>query len=146
MVHVVLGIHANEHIGPAAVTYLLNHILETKFNGTANTFNQVNYYFIPVANPDGYKYSYETERAWRKNREPFVLKDNTTVHGVDLNRNWRVGWRRHKKPWLPNYSGPKPLSAREVKALATFIKYNLTNLNVCTGSCSLKPNILFGQV
>jgi hypothetical protein len=39
---------------------------------------------VPVVNPDGYQYAWGTDRYWRKNR-----RDR---HGVDLNRNFSVGW------------------------------------------------------
>ena len=48
---------------------------------------------MPVANPDGYQYTFDTERLWRKN-----LRDNdgdgqiTTGDGVDLNRNYDERW------------------------------------------------------
>ena len=49
---------------------------------------------MPVANPDGYQYTFDTERLWRKN-----LRDNdadgqiTNADGVDLNRNYDINWR-----------------------------------------------------
>lgn len=42
------GIHAREWISPAAVTYIINHLVENSDNLEAD------YYILPVANPDGY--------------------------------------------------------------------------------------------
>jgi hypothetical protein len=48
---------------------------------------------VPVANPDGYQYTFTTERLWRKN-----LRDNNgdgqiqIGDGVDLNRNFDSHW------------------------------------------------------
>jgi hypothetical protein len=39
---------------------------------------------VPVVNPDGYQYSWSTDRYWRKNRRG--------GYGVDLNRNYAVAW------------------------------------------------------
>ena len=39
---------------------------------------------VPVMNPDGYQYTWGTDRYWRKNRRG--------GYGVDLNRNWSVAW------------------------------------------------------
>jgi carboxypeptidase T len=39
---------------------------------------------VPVVNPDGYQYSWGTDRYWRKNRRDRF--------GVDLNRNFGVAW------------------------------------------------------
>jgi hypothetical protein len=50
-------------------------------------------WFVPVVNPDGYEYTFTTERLWRKN-----LRDNngdgdiTNGDGVDLNRNYAEHW------------------------------------------------------
>ena len=51
-------------------------------------------WFIPVANPDGYDFTFTPEnRLWRKN-----LRDNdgdgeiTAIDGVDLNRNFPTRW------------------------------------------------------
>lgn len=41
-------------------------------------------WIVPVVNPDGYQYSWSTNRYWRKNRRG--------GHGVDLNRNWSVAF------------------------------------------------------
>ncbi len=46
-------------------------------------------WFVPISNPDGYEYTFDVERLWRKN-----LRDNdgngeiTVGDGVDLNRNF----------------------------------------------------------
>ncbi len=39
---------------------------------------------VPVVNPDGYQYSWSSDRYWRKNRRD--------EHGVDLNRNFSVAF------------------------------------------------------
>jgi Zinc carboxypeptidase len=50
-------------------------------------------WFIPVVNPDGYQYTFDSERLWRKN-----LRDNdgdgeiTVYDGVDINRNYPEHW------------------------------------------------------
>lgn len=43
--------------------------------------------FVPVFNPDGYVYSWTTDRLWRKTRS---INTNSTCRGVDPNRNWNV--------------------------------------------------------
>ena len=58
-----------------------------------NLVNTRELWFMPVANPDGYQYTFDTERLWRKN-----LHDNdgdgaiTNADGVDLNRNYDINW------------------------------------------------------
>jgi hypothetical protein len=43
---------------------------------------------IPVENPDGYQYTFTTDRLWRKNRRP----NGDGTFGVDLNRNYPAFW------------------------------------------------------
>jgi protein MpaA len=41
--------------------------------------------------------------------------------GVDLNRNWPAGWVHNGRPWDGYYSGPRPLSEPETRAMRRFI-------------------------
>ncbi|XP_065348589.1 carboxypeptidase B-like, partial [Cloeon dipterum] len=79
-------IHAREWISPASVTYVIKELVE---NRTVNAFApKLDYYIIPVTNPDGYEYSHTKSRLWRKNR-----RDPTKAcPGVDLNRNFGYMW------------------------------------------------------
>ena len=43
------------------------------------------------------------------------------VHGVDLNRNWPTAWVPNGRPWDGYYSGPRPLSEPENRAMLAFI-------------------------
>ena len=44
-----------------------------------------NFYIIPVPNPDGYVYTWETDRYWYKNRQ--ILGPYTDCVGLDMNRS-----------------------------------------------------------
>ncbi|NBX25959.1 MAG: hypothetical protein EBQ99_07925 [Planctomycetes bacterium] len=45
-------------------------------------------FVFPVCNPDGYEFSWASNRLWRKNRR----LNSGGSYGVDLNRNWGYGW------------------------------------------------------
>ena len=47
--------------------------------------NSFDIYILPVWNVDGYVYTHEKNRLWRKTRKPNL---NSTCIGVDPNRNW----------------------------------------------------------
>lgn len=57
------GIHAREWITPASLTYIINQMIEGG-DGSRN----VDWYFQPLVNPDGYEHSHTRDRLWRKNR------------------------------------------------------------------------------
>ncbi len=83
---------------------------------------------IPVANPDGYEYTFTNERLWRKN-----LRDNdgdgeiTLADGVDLNRNFGSHWGLDDEgssglPSSATYRGDAPYSEPETQALVRFMR------------------------
>lgn len=43
---------------------------------------RVEFIIVPVVNPDGYEYSWDVNRLWRKNRGGPLI--NGTISGVDL--------------------------------------------------------------
>ena len=80
-------------------------------------------WFIVVANPDGYQYTFDVERLWRKN-----LRDNdgdgqtTILDGVDPNRNYPEHWRYDEEgssslQSSETYRGPAAGSEPETQAV-----------------------------
>jgi hypothetical protein len=49
-------------------------------------------WIVPVVNPDGYQYTFTSDRLWRKNRRPLGVFNGGSIVGVDLNRNHSVRW------------------------------------------------------
>ena len=80
-------------------------------------------WFVLVHNPDGYQYTFDVERLWRKN-----LRDNdgngtiTSNDGVDPNRNYAEHWSyddEGSSSLFPSetYRGPAPESEPETQAM-----------------------------
>ena len=71
---------------------------------------------VPVANPDGYEYSREVDRMWRKNRRK---NENSKCDGVDLNRNFdkAYGTASSKNPCAEDFRGEKAFSEPESAAI-----------------------------
>ncbi|MEQ1564399.1 MAG: M14 metallopeptidase family protein [Myxococcota bacterium] len=97
---------------------------------------------VPVVNPDGYEYTWTTDRLWRKNR----LDNGDGSFGVDLNRNWDAAWGGPGSAALgssDNYRGEAPFSEPETLALAEWIEDHprtgwVLDLH-CTGQLALRP-------
>ncbi len=84
-------------------------------------------WFVIVANPDGYQYTFDVERLWRKN-----LRDNnqdgqiTIGDGVDPNRNFADHWGYDNEGSSPDpadetYRGPSAASEPETQAMQSLI-------------------------
>jgi murein tripeptide amidase MpaA len=75
------------------------------------------FHIVPVVNPDGYAYSWTHDRYWRKNRRG--------GYGVDLNRNYGVGWGQPGSSpdhASPNYRGEAAFSEPESRAVRSWLQ------------------------
>ena len=119
------GLHAREWVGPASAMYLIDWLCKSskEANSLLDSFEFV---IAPLLNPDGYEYSWNGHRFWRKNR-----RDNGGgSFGVDLNRNWDDHWNLvggSNNKWSDVYVGVSPASEPEVFHTQNYIK-SLSNL------------------
>jgi len=61
-------------------------------------------WLVPTVNPDG-----------------LAAGTRENARGVDLNRNWPAAWVNEGRPWSGTYSGQRPMSEPENRAMRRFI-------------------------
>lgn len=79
------GIHAREWVAPAVATFIMRELVED-YAEHPEYLDKINWYLLPSANPDGYMYSHNSDRLWRKTRSD--TGSALGCKGVDPNRNW----------------------------------------------------------
>jgi len=116
------GIHAREWISPAVTTYALNQLASNPENMYDKLLDNLDWYILPSANPDGYNFTIEHARLWRKTRS-----DSGSIfgcRGTDANRNfgfqWNTGGSSNDK-CFDTYHGPSAFSEPETAAVRDFI-------------------------
>jgi len=118
------GIHAREWITTATVLYMTNQLVldYVNNNGTAvQLLNNLEIYVMPIFNVDGYAYTWNGDRMWRKTRSP---NQGSDCVGTDPNRNWDYQWDgagTDSDPCAEDYSGPKANSEVEIVAVTDFL-------------------------
>ena len=121
------GIHAREWISPASVTYIINELTENR-DAHGEPVKYVDWYILPVMNPDGYEYSHRVDRLWRKNRH---IDGRRT--GTDLNRNFGYKWGGEgssREPCRETFAGSHSFSEPESAAVSSFIQSQAGSLKV----------------
>jgi murein tripeptide amidase MpaA len=111
------NIHAREWITSATATYLINYILTAQDRGV---FAQYNWYIFPVLNPDGFVYSKNRDRLWRKTRSR-----NGLCYGADPNRNWGYNWNQggaSTSSCSDLFAGPSAFSEIETRTFSEYLK------------------------
>lgn len=125
------GLHAREWISISTVNYLA-YMFATKFGRNdvvTDTLEHFDIVFVPVLNPDGYEYTWNVDRLWRKSRQPSMLH---YCYGFDLDHSFGYRWdtaEHQSNPCSESYGGRRPFQAVEAEQLAEWAK-NETEHNV----------------
>jgi len=122
--------HAREWISLEVNRRLLHHFIDAwraNDREIRTMLRNRELWFVIAANPDGYQFTFEHERLWRK-----TLRDNngdgqiTVGDGVDPNRNFDEHWGYDNEGSSPDpadetYRGPSPASEPETQAMQGLI-------------------------
>lgn len=125
------GMHAREWAAIHTALYFIDQLIsqygvDPQITSYVDTLN---FYIVPVANPDGYEYSRSDvtpqTRFWRKNRGEQICSKNQwhrerCCGGVDLNRNFDFHWGETGSSTdvcSEIYQGSQPFSEPETRAI-----------------------------
>lgn len=113
------SIHAREWIGNELALKFIEHVAHNQFVDPEleKNLEEATIYMVPCLNPDGYEYSRKHFSFWRKNRR--VNHDGTI--GVDLNRNFSIGFVKQSNTSSNVYGGEEPFSEAETSAIKAFV-------------------------
>lgn len=126
------GVHGREWISTSTVTYLLWSVITTygKEQMITKLLQHFDIVFVPVLNPDGYEYTWQTDRLWRKSRQQTKMR---FCRGLDLDHAFGYEWEsssHQSDPCSESYGGDEPFQAVEALQLAEWAKNEVETNNV----------------
>lgn len=124
------GVHAREWISVSSVCYIMYQLLMSYGNKPAETryLNSLDFLIIPVFNPDGYEYTWNYDRLWRKNRQ---LTPATHCRGIDIDHSFGYHWEdQTSTPCNEGYSGVEPFEAMEAFSFNKYLNTAKKNYKV----------------
>jgi len=118
------GIHAREWLSPSTGLWACKTLLQGYGNDAEITglVDDLEWHFLLATNPDGYKWTWESDRMWRKTRAP---TSNARCTGIDPNRNFGFQWNTggsSSNPCTDTFHGAQPFDQQEVKQLADYVE------------------------
>ena len=150
------GIHSREWVSPPACLHAVDRLAEmaNAVDPRDNLLSVYDFYILPVANPDGYAYSWSSDRMWRKNRKPNAQPrqwggpqwggaqgwpsfggipggqsaNPKCQYGVDPNRNFPAQFQQGSSdPCADSFKGSSPFSEAESQAIRDGVR-NINSL------------------
>lgn len=116
------GMHAREWISVTSACYAVHKLLQNYADGhhkEAKYLDKLDFLFVPVLNPDGYEYSFNEDRLWRKNRQETYMP---RCFGIDIDHSFDYHFVKSEDlPCGEEYSGESPFESIESEVWNNFL-------------------------
>ena len=136
--------HAREPVAMMMNLYIILHLISLPSSFRNYLFNNINIFFIPIINIDGYIYNSEqyekthniSKCMVRKNRNPYKSQNcKIDSFGIDLNRNYDYFFGidesgSSSNPCEEDFRGKEPFSEPETKNIKNFMEKHNNEIKI----------------
>ncbi|KRZ10471.1 Carboxypeptidase A2 [Trichinella zimbabwensis] len=130
------GIHSREWISVSSAVFIIGQLVK-QYNLDRNLrrlLSETSWIILPVFNPDGYEFTWNGDRLWRKSRSKYEIPLFNPCVGVDLNRNFDMdfgGFGSSSNPCSNVYHGRHSFSEPETRAVMRYLSKMQDKIKAC---------------
>jgi carboxypeptidase A2 len=112
--------HAREWLSTTTALNVLDALATGSSPEAVRLADTFDWHIVPIVNPDGYAFTWDGDRYWKKNR-----RTHGACHGTDLNRNFATTWGTEgvsHTPCSDMFCGVTAASEPETRAIQNEIR------------------------